>query len=417
MKVIVMGAGVVGVTTAYHLAQAGCEVIVIDRQAAAASETSYGNAGLITPGDSFAWASPAALKTFVSSLFNPDLGLKVKLRWDPRFFAWSLRFLTECTQQKSQANTRKKLRLAVYAREQMQQIAEHTQIDFNRTQQGVLYFYRSEQTLAHGVEHMQFMADQGLPIEVLDRQQMVALDAGFKGAADKIAGGILCKIDQTGDSCRFSRELVAWSAAHQGVQFHWQTTIQGFETQNDKVTAVITDQGRLSADAFIMTAGCDSPLLLEKIGVKLPLYPVKGYSITAPILDPEQAPTIGGVDDDRLIAYSRLGDRLRVACTAEFAGYDRSHKPADFRALLTTIRELFPEGADYDKAEYWAGLRPMMPSSVPVLGRTRRFSNLLLNTGHGHVGWTMSCGSGKVVTDLLLQRQPDIDTNGLIFQG
>lgn len=417
MKVIVLGAGVVGVATAYHLAQAGCEVVVIDRQAAAASETSYGNAGLVTPGDSFAWASPAALKTFMSSLFNPDLGIKVKLRWDPRLFAWTLRFLTECTQQKSQSNTLKKLRLAVYAREQMQQIAEHTQIDFNRTQQGVLYFYRSEQTLAHGVEHMQFMADQGLPIKVLDRQQIVALDRGFTGSADKIAGGILCTIDQTGDSCRFSRELAAWSEANQGVQFNWQTTIQSFETQNDKVIAVITDQGRFSADAFIMTAGCDSPLLLETIGVKLPLYPVKGYSITAPILDPEQAPTIGGVDDDRLIAYSRLGDRLRVACTAEFAGYDRSHKPSDFRALLATIKELFPQGADYDKAEYWAGLRPMMPSSVPVLGRTQRFSNLLLNTGHGHVGWTMSCGSGKVVTDLLLQRKPEIDTNGLIFQG
>lgn len=417
MKVIVLGAGVVGVATAYHLAQAGCEVVVMDRQAAAASETSYGNAGLITPGDSFAWASPAALKTFVQSLFNPDLGLKIKLRWDPQFFEWTLRFLMECTTKKSQANTRKKLRLAVYAREQMQQIVEHTGIDFDRKQQGVLYFYRSEQTLQHGIEHMQFMADQGLPIEVLDRAGLVQLDPGLKGASDKLAGGILCKIDQTGDSCRFSRALAAWCEQQKGVKFHWHTQIQSFETQDSRIKAVNTDKGLFSADAFIVTAGCDSPLLLKPLGVQLPLYPVKGYSITAPILDATQAPIVGGVDDDRLIAYSRLGDRLRVACTAEFAGYDRTHKPEDFRALLNTIKDLFPQGADYEQAEYWAGLRPMMPSSVPVLGPTRRFSNLLLNTGHGHVGWTMSCGSGKVITDLLLNRKPDIDTHGLIFQG
>lgn len=417
MQVIVLGAGVVGVTTAYHLAQAGCEVTVIDRQVAAASETSYGNAGLITPGDSFAWASPAALKTFVQSVFNPDLGLKIRPRWDPQLFDWTLRFLTQCTKQKSQDNTRKKLRLAVYAREQMQQIVEQTGVAFDRTQQGVLYFYRSAETLQHGIEHMQFMADQGLPIEVLDREQIVKLDPGLKGAADKIAGGILCKIDQTGDSCRFSRELASWCEDHKGVKFHWQTTIQGFETQAGNITAVVTDKGRFTADAFMMTAGCDSPLLLKTLGIKLPLYPVKGYSITAPILDATQAPIVGGVDDDRLIAYSRLGDRLRVACTAEFTGYDRSHKPEDFKALLTTIKELFPHGADYARAEQWAGLRPMMPSSVPVIGPTKRFSNLLLNTGHGHVGWTMSCGSGKVVTDLLLQQKPEIDTNGLIFQG
>lgn len=417
MKVIVLGAGVVGVTTAYHLAQAGCEVTVIDRQAAAASETSYGNAGLITPGDSFAWASPAALKTFVTSLYKPDMGIKVKLNLDPRFIQWTLKFLGQCTDAKALQNTERKLRLAVYAREQMAKIVAHTGIEFDRKEKGVLYFYRSQETLDHGVAHMKFMADQGLPITVLDRAGLVANDPGLKNSIDQITGGILCGVDQTGDSCKFSRHLAAWLEAHHAVNFQWNTTIKYLDTTGDQITRVVTDKGDFSTDAYILTAGCDSPLILQHIGVKLPLYPVKGYSITAKILDETAAPIMGGVDDDKLIAYSRLGDRLRVACTAEFAGWDRSHKPEDFKSLLTTIKQLFPGGADYDGAERWAGLRPMMPSSVPVIGRTKKYANLLLNTGHGHVGWTMSCGSGKVVTDLLLKKPVEMNTEGLIFTG
>ena len=417
MKVIVLGAGVVGVTTAYHLAQAGCEVTVIDRQAAAASETSYGNAGLITPGDSFAWASPAALKTFVSSLVKPDMGIKVKPNLDPRFIAWTLKFLGQCTAKKALENTEKKLRLSVYAREQMAALAEKTGVQFDRVQKGVLYFYRSQETLDHGVAHMQFMADKGLPIEVLDREGLVRHDSGLKHSADQLAGGILCGVDQTGDSCKFSRNLAAWCKSTMGVVFHSGTSIKTIETTGNKVTKIVTDKGDFTADAYILATGCDSPLLLSEIGVKLALYPVKGYSITAKITDDSAAPVMGGVDDDKLIAYSRLGDRIRVACTAEFAGWDRTHTPADFKTVLKTINELFPNAADYEGAERWAGLRPMTPSSVPVMGRTRKYSNLLLNTGHGHVGWTMSCGSGKVVTDLLLGREPEMDTTGLIFKG
>ena len=200
MKVIVLGAGVVGVTTAYHLAQAGCEVTVIDRQAAAASETSYGNAGLITPGDSFAWASPAALKTFVTSLYKPDMGIKIKPNLDPRFIGWTLKFLGQCTHAKSMQNTERKLRLAVYAREQMASIVEHTGVEFDRKQKGVIYFYRSQQTLDAGIEHMNFMKEQGLPITVLDKAGLVANDSGLKNSIEKITGGISCGVDQTGDT-------------------------------------------------------------------------------------------------------------------------------------------------------------------------------------------------------------------------
>lgn len=416
MKVIVLGAGVVGVTTAYHLAQAGCEVTVIDRQAAAASETSYGNAGLITPGDSFAWASPAALKTFVTSLYKPDMGIKIKPNLDPRFIGWTLKFLGQCTHAKSMQNTERKLRLAVYAREQMASIVEHTGVEFDRKQKGVIYFYRSQQTLDAGIEHMNFMREQGLPITVLDKAGLVANDSGLKNSIDKITGGILCGVDQTGDSCKFSRNLAAWLEKNHNVKFEWNTTIQNL-VATDKIEKIVTDKGDFTADAYILTAGCDSPIILQKIGVKLPLYPVKGYSITAKITDETAAPIMGGVDDDKLIAYSRLGDRLRVACTAEFAGWDRTHTPADFKTLLSTVNDLFPNAADYDGAERWAGLRPMMPSSVPVIGRTQKYANLLLNTGHGHVGWTMSCGSGKVVTDLLLNKPVEMNTEGLIFKG
>ena len=200
------------------------------------------------------------------------------------------------------------------------------------------------------------------------------------------------------------------------MKFEWNTTIKNL-VATDKIEKIVTDKGDFTADAYILTAGCDSPIILQKIGVKLPLYPVKGYSITAKITDETAAPIMGGVDDDKLIAYSRLGDRLRVACTAEFAGWDRTHTPADFKTLLSTVNDLFPNAADYDGAERWAGLRPMMPSSVPVIGRTQKYANLLLNTGHGHVGWTMSCGSGKVVTDLLLNKPVEMNTEGLIFKG
>lgn len=414
MKVLVLGGGVVGVTTAYYLAQADCEVALIDRQPEAASETSYGNAGLYTPGDSYAWASPDALRMAVKSLYRRDLGIKYKIRLDPRLWAWSLKFLTQCTHAQAYRNTLLKLRIALYSKQCLNALIEQTGIDYDGKRKGVIYFFRSEQSLEHGTEHMKILQEHGLPLEILDQQSLYKIDPGLAAAGDKIAGGVYSPQDQTGDSCKFSRNLATWCAQHKGVQLVWNTQIQSIQATGQRVTKAITDQGEFSADAIVLAAGAESPLLSEKIGVKLPIYPVKGYSITAPIRNPDAAPNLGIVDEDKLIAMSRLGDRLRVASTAEFTGYDRSHQPKHFKSIFSVARELFPAGADYDQAECWAGLRPMTPSSVPILGRAR-YDNFYVNVGHGHVGWTMSCGTGKFVTDLIMGCTPEIDPQGLLY--
>jgi len=416
MKVVVLGAGVVGVAVAYYLAEDGHEVTVIDRNEQAASETSYGNAGLVTPGDSYAWASPAALKLFIKSLYRRDLGIKVTPRLDPRLWSWSWKFLFECTNERARINTLRKLRLTMYARQGLHALIERTRIEFDRGNRGVVYFFRSQESLDHGVQHMRLLADNGLRIEVVDRNGLAKAEPALEPAKDKLAGGIFSPMDQTGDSCKFARNLSAWCAKEKNVRFAWRTNVTGIEAEGRRVTRVLTDKGAVEADAFVLAMGCDSPFLARQIGVRLPIYPVKGYSVTVPIRDGDVAPQIGGVDEDKLVAFSRLGNRLRVAATAEFAGYDRTHRPRDFARLLATAKELFPSGGDYGGAEYWAGLRPMTPSSVPILGRAR-YDNFYLNVGHGHVGWTMCCGSGKFVADLVAGRKPEIDSEGLLYEG
>jgi D-amino-acid dehydrogenase len=414
MKVLVLGGGVVGVAAAYYLGRDGHEVEVIERNAQAASETSYGNAGLVSPGDSYAWASPAALAVFIKSLYRRDLGIKVGINLDPAFIAWTWKFLFQCTHERAHINTLRKLRLAYYSKICINDIQAYTEVAYDDGRKGILYFYRSEESLDAGARHMQILADNGLTLEKIDARRMVELEPGLKSAAPEIAGALYSPIDQTGDSCKFSRNLAQWCEKNLSVRFRFATKITAIETAGDRVTGVATDKGKLTADAIVVALGPETPLITRAIGLNIPIYPVKGYSATIPLADPSLGPTMGGVDEDRLIAYSRLGDRLRVASTAEFAGYDRTYKPADFRRLLATAKDLFPGCVDEAKAEYWAGLRPMTPTSVPILGPAR-YRNLFLDCGHGHVGWTMAAGSGKFVADLVAGRKPEIDTDGLLY--
>lgn len=414
MRIAVLGGGVVGVAAAYYLARDGHEVSVIDRNALPASETSYGNAGLVSPGDSYAWASPGALKMFVTSLFRSDLGIKVRPSLDPHFLSWTWRFLLQCTPGRAHINTLRKLRIAMYSKHCINELAAATGIAYDAGRAGILYFYRSQQTLDQGARHMQLLAEHGLTIEVVGRDRLIELDPGLAAAKQQLAGAIYSPMDQTGDSCLFARGLAAWCENNAGVRFRYGATVTGFAVDGARISSVLTDGEPVAADAYVIALGADSALLGRTIGLRLPIYPVKGYSVTVPIRPGQPAPRLGGVDEDRLIAYSRLGDRLRLACTAEFAGYDRSHRPQDFSTLLAVARELFPESADFERAEYWAGLRPMTPTSVPILGRTR-YQNLFLDCGHGHVGWTMACGSGRFVADIVAGRKPEIDPEGLLY--
>jgi D-amino-acid dehydrogenase len=406
MRVLVMGGGVVGVTTAYQLLKDGHEVVLLERNPTVAQETSWGNAGMIAPGHSFVWSSPRAPWILLKSLFRKDQALRFRFSTDPRLYSWSLKFLAECTATKARANTLRKHRIAMYSQRILHEVVAAEAPDYDRNARGILYFYRDQAALQAGIGHMKLLADDGQEISVLDHAQVLALEPALQGAGQKMAGGIYCPTDETGDSHKFTCALAA-RCMERGAEFHTGTAITGIDASGDAVTAVRANDQAFKADAYVMALGSHSPLLSRKIGVALPVYPIKGYSLTIPVGNHQAPPTIGSVDETNLVAISRFGDRVRVAATAEFAGYDASHKPADFAFMKSVAQELYPDGADWHRAEMWAGLRPMTPDNLPILGR-RRHRNLWYNTGHGHMGWTMSHGSARITADLIAGREPAI---------
>jgi D-amino-acid dehydrogenase len=414
MKVAVLGAGVIGTTTAYFLARDGHEVTVVDRQALPAAETSYANAGLLAPGHAFSWASPKAPWILARSLFQADQALRLKLRADPRMWLWMLRFLRECTAQRARVNTVRKLALCRYSLEMLKEVVAETGVTYDARTGGNLYLHRTQKGFDAGIAHMRILSDHGLEIRVLDRDQVAALEPALAPVRARIAGGILSPSDESGDARMFTRNLADWCRARQSVAFRMQTEVLGLDVDGGRVHRVVTDRGYLEADAVVLALGCDSPFVGRRLGLPLPVHPVKGYSVTLPVGGSSNAPLMGGVDEDNLVAWARMGERLRITSTAEFSGYDRGHRPEDFRAMLNAARDLFPDAADYDQPEYWAGLRPMTPGTTPILGFARH-RNLLVNTGHGHIGWTMACGSAKVTADLLAGRATGVRLEGLLY--
>ena len=412
MRIVVLGGGVVGVTTAYQLQKDGHDVVLLERNSELAAGASWGNAGMIAPGHSFVWSSPAAPMILLKSLAFKDQALRFKLSADPRLYAWSWLFLMECTSEKARRNTLLKHRLAAYSQSVLKEVVADEAIDYDRNDRGIVYFYRSQQALDQGVTRMTLLESDGQAIELLDREGMIALDPSLASAKDKIAGGIYCPTDETGDSAKFTRALAAKVVARGGA-IHTSATITGFDTAGDDLTQVLTDKGAFKGDAYVLALGAHSPILARKIGIRLPIYPIKGYSLTIPVGNRLAPPTVASVDEHNLVAISRFGDRIRVTATAEFAGYDTSHTPSDFAFMKQVTQELYPDGAEYERAEMWAGLRPMTPTNLPLFGR-RRLRNLFLNTGHGHIGWTMSHGSARITADLIAGRTPAIAMDGLL---
>jgi D-amino-acid dehydrogenase len=412
MRIVVLGGGVVGVTTAYQLQKDGHDVVLLERNSDVASGASWGNAGMIAPGHSFVWSSPRAPMILLKSLILKDQALRFKFSADPRLYIWSWLFLMECTSEKARRNTLLKHRLAAYSQAILKQVVADEAIDYDRNDHGILYFHRSQQALDNGVKQMKLLESDGQAIELLDRDRVVALDPSLAPARDKIVGGIYCPTDETGDSAKFTRALAA-KVAERGGAIHTGATITGLDTAGDAIVQALTDKGPFKGDAYVLALGAQSPILARKIGIKLPIYPIKGYSLTIPVGNRPAPPTVACVDEHNLVAISRMGDRIRVTATAEFAGYDTSHSPSDFAFMKQVTQELYPEGGDYDRAEMWAGLRPMTPNNLPFFGR-RRFRNFFLNTGHGHIGWTMSHGSAKITADLVAGRTPAISMDGLL---
>jgi D-amino-acid dehydrogenase len=411
MRIVVLGGGVVGVTTAYQLQRDGHEVVILERRDKVAAGASFGNAGMIAPGHSFVWSSPRAPMILAKSLMSRNQALRFKFSPDPRLYAWTWGFLQECTAAKARRNTLLKHRLAAYSQTVLQSVVAEEAIAYDSNRRGILYLHRSERALEDGVEHMKLLESDGQAIKVLDRDQVVALDPALAHAADRIAGAILCPTDETGDCAKFTRALAA-KITERGGEIVTGATVAELATEGGRVARALTDRGPFAGDAYVLALGANSPQLARTLGVRLPIYPIKGYSLTIPVGASRSPPTVACVDEHNLVAISRFGDRLRVTATAEFAGYDESHKPSDFVFMKSVVQDLYPGGAEYDRAEMWAGLRPMTPTNLPFLGPTR-LPNLFLNCGHGHIGWTMSHGSARIVADLVGGRAPAIPMDGL----
>ena len=412
MRIVVLGGGVVGVTTAYQLQLDGHEVVVLERNREVAAEASSSNAGMIAPGHSFVWSSLRAPLILAKSLMLRDQALRFKLSADPRLYAWTWGFVKECTAAKARRNTLIKHRLAAYSQTVLDSVVAAEAVDYDRNVRGILYLHRSRRALDAGVEHMKLLESDGQIIKVLERDQAVALEPALTHAREEIAGAILCPTDETGDCAKFTRALAAKIIARGGA-IVTEAIVGGLKTEGDKVTAAVTNRGPFAGDAYVLALGAESPILARALGIRLPIYPIKGYSLTIPIGASALPPTIACVDEHNLVAISRFSDRLRVTATAEFAGYDTSHKPSDFAFMKRVAQELYPDGAAYDRAEMSACLRPMTPTNLPLHGRGR-FLNLFLNTGHGHIGWTMSHGSARITADLIAGRKPAISLDGLI---
>jgi len=410
-KALVLGAGIVGVTMAYELWKDGHEVTVIDREAGAAEFTSFGNAGMIAPGHAYAWASPASPGILLKSLWRNDQALRLKPSLDPAFIKWMWKFWGQCTAERAADNTRRKVRLCNYAQSVFHETREETGVSYDANEGGILYLFRSPSAFDTANKKAEILRQEGSDISVLDTNGIAAKDPALADRKDQFAGALFGGRDETGDCRIFTRNLVTW-LEDRGVTFRWRVAVSQLETEGDRVSAVVTDNGRMSADIIVMSLGVYSPHLATPVGIDLPIYPVKGYSMTIPVSGRNNAPRLGGIDEESLVAYTPMGSRLRVTATAEFSGYNTDYSPGDFRHMISVVKGLFPDGADYSNIEYWAGLRPMTPEGTPILGATK-FKNLWLNTGQGHMGWTMSHGASRLVADLISGRKPAISVDGM----
>jgi D-amino-acid dehydrogenase len=411
VKVIVLGSGVIGVTSAYYLAKAGHEVTVIDRQPKPALETSFANAGEVSPGYSSPWAGPGVPVKAIKWLLMKHGPLVIRPKLDPVMWIWLLKMLRNCTSARYAVNKSRMIPIAEYSRDCLRALRSETGIRYDEREQGTLQLFRDPAQLEHTADDIAVLKQYGVPYEVLDRDGCAAAEPALAAVKDKFAGGLRLPQDETGDCHMFTQALAA-EAEKIGVRFSFSVGIQGLNANASRITGVATSNGMLQADAYVLALGSWSPRLVRPLGISLPVYPVKGYSITVPIVDPDRAPVSTVMDESYKVALTRLGDRIRVGGTAEISGYSDKLYAARRATLDHSLTDLFPRGGDIKKATFWSGLRPMTPDGPPVIGATR-FANLHLNTGHGTLGWTMACGSGRVLADMLSGRKPDIDTSEL----
>jgi len=415
LKVVVIGAGVVGVTTAYYLAKGGHQVTVVEKEAEAATLASAGNAGLIAPGHSFAWASPSAPKELLRSLTVDDTALRVNPFKAPGMAVWGLRFLRECNAERAVKNTLVKLRLAQYSQRMLDEISSDEKIDYDDIHAGILYLYRDPKRFQAGIKKMKLVQDHGQKQDVLDADGVAEAEPFLAPVKHKLAGAIYGVTDSSGDSVKFTRKLQA-ACERMGSKFVFGRGVVKLAATGGRVRAATLEGGDpVEADVFVLSAGVHSPRIARTVGVRLPIAPAKGYSATFPIRrngGPEMR--VGAVDEELLVAWCRIGDRLRMTSSAEFTGYETTYNEHDLRLIRKLASDLLPGAAEYDKGEYRACNRPMTPDGPPILGQAGP-ENLYINSGHGHMGFTMACGSSRIVADLIDGKKTEIPAEGLML--
>jgi D-amino-acid dehydrogenase len=404
MKVVVLGAGVVGTASAWYLSCAGHDVTVLDRQPEAGLETSFANGGQVSVSHAEPWANPTAPFKVLQWLGREDAPLLFRARADLDQWIWGLRFLFECLPWRTRRNTEAAFALASYSRDCLRALRRDTGIHYDESERGILHIYTERGLFEHAHQEVALLRSRGFDVQIRSPEECIAIEPALAGAREKLFGGAYALTDESGDAHMFTQNL-ARAAQQRGVQFRFNVSVTGIEHEGGSVSRVVIDdevgiEESVRADAYVVSLGSYSPLVLGGIGIKLPIYPVKGYSITLPLAPDAVAPTVSLTDHARKIVIARLGNRLRVAGTAELAGYDTEINDVRCQSLVKRCFELFPKAGNPDDAQFWTGLRPSTPSNVPIIGQTR-YPNLYLNTGHGTLGWTMACGAGRSIADIV----------------
>jgi len=414
MRVLVLGSGVIGVASAYYLAAQGAQVTVLDRQSGPAEETSFANAGQISPGYSTPWAAPGIPFKAVKWMFQHHAPLAINLDGSLWQLNWMAQMLKNCNPASYSINKERMTRVAEYSRDCLRQLRQDTGIHYEHRSKGTLQVFRSEAQLDMVQRDIAVLQACGVSHQLLvGAEQLAQVEPALAYAQDKLVGGLHLPNDETGDCYLFTNAL-AGVAQEMGVEFKFNQNVERLITQGDEIKGVVVNGEVLTADKYVLAFGSYSRDFLKPLQLDLPVYPVKGYSLTVPIMDEKFAPQSTVLDETYKIAMTRFDRRIRVGGMAELSGFNRELN-TDRRATLEMVtQELFP-GGDLSQAQFWTGLRPMTPDSTPIIGATR-FSNLFLNTGHGTLGWTMACGSGKLISDLVMNHQPDISTEGLSIQ-
>lgn len=407
MKIIVLGGGVIGVSTAYFLSEAGHDVTIIERRDGPGLETSFANGGQISVSHAAPWSRPELPGQLIRWMGRRDAPFRMVPQPDINMWRWGIAFLRNCNLTRFHENAVRLQRLSSYSQEMLTRIRESSGIEFHHSARGILSVFRSQEVFEAAAGHAEALSNEGVYKEVLDINDCLEREPGLRNARVPIKGGVFSPLDECGDAHIFTREL-ADLCATRGVTIHYNTNVHTIATAGSKATGVTTDHGHFAADVVVIALGSESPQIARPLGIKLPIYPVKGYSVTIPIVGQNQAPSMGIADEERKIVVARLGNKLRAAGTAELVGYDRRIDERRARSVLKPMLELFPNGGDAEQVEFWTGLRPMTPDGSPVIGQTR-IKNIYLNTGHGSVGWTLACGSARLVSDMITGTVSEVD--------